>query len=333
MTSHRLAHALRHIGALALAAPLAACLVENPAFMLDTEGARTGTGTAATIDPGTGTVTTDTGVADTGMTGMTGDAGTGPGPTSTTSTSLPADTTTDESTSAGSSSTGVNACTELAVVDIRAVDDAFFVSGSTDNGTRCEYYDNVPGVESPCHKLNFGALSSMRLARIDDGIDAMYAVRFSPQELTVLLEPGIQVLEAELFMTAYDKSDDLVDLEVGLISQTWVEGDKAGTLAGPADSSFDFASPGVPWNGGDGPRGASTKAAVMLVPEPTEDFYTLTSGPIDLGLDFFEQLGAKGLSVYIPKNLPIGSRTSGLIALEAPQDQSKHPFLRVHYCT
>ena len=346
MTSHCLAPALRRVVLLALAAPMLACIVaENPGFLFDTStsaGAET-----ATSDPATTTVTSTVGTANTGVadTGTTADSVTdpGPGPTATAS-SDPAtsDTTsdatatdataTDAQTSSGGTTDG--ACEGIMMhQDISPVADAFFISGGTENQTTCIYHDDVNGAKLPCKDLNFGATGALRLARMDGGIDAMFAVRFSIEELLELAKTAGKFDHAELVMTLYDGIENDIQFEVGLIQHGWTDGSQNGTLAVMGDSSFQSADIGFQakaWMGNDGPRGASMKVTTLDIKPGYVNHAEVASGPFGVDAWLEDPLKGWGLVVAFPKNVAINTYGPGFKAMEAGLDYQ--PVLRVYYC-
>lgn len=334
MTCLRLTRALRGLAVLALAAP-AACAVENPGFMFETESAGTSSGattttTAPTTSPTASSVaTTDTGVAETGT---TTDGVTGSGPTSTSSDPSDATTVGDPATD---SSTGVvpdttGGCVQM-VMDLQPVEDAFFIAGGTDNQTTCKYYDSVTDPEAPCKLLNFGTTGALRIARMDGGIDAMYAARFPHAKLLELVAQGVEIGDAELIMTVYDQVEASTTLQVGMIKANWLAGTRNGEIGQEGDSSFESASLGVqaiPWPNDDGPRGASTKVADLKVPVGFEQHQQITSSSFSIAPWLNDPMNVSGFVVSFPKAAALNTFGPGFKAMES----SFKPLLRVHAC-
>ena len=340
MNSHCSAPALRRVVLLALAAPVLACIVaDNPGFVFDTS--TSGGAETASTAPGTTTVTSTVGTADTGTSADTV-TDPGPGPMATASSETPTtDTTSDASatdasatdgqTSSGSTTDG--ACEGVMVhKDIDPIADAFFISGGTENQTSCMYYDALNGAKLPCKDLNFGATGALRIARMDGDIDAMFAVRFAGEKLIELALQAGKFDHVELVMTVYGQIDESIQLQVGLINQSWFPGFQNGTLALMGDSSFQFADIGFvehEWIGGDGPRGASTPVATLEITAGYKEHAQFTSGPIDIDAWLDDPLNNWGLVVSFPKEVALNTYGPGLKAMESGQYR---PLLRVHYC-
>ena len=330
-----------------LALPLGACIAPNPGFIFETDGAPPGM-----TDVGTTTVANSVGTDDAGSTDAvpTTDGSTSSVVTSTTVSTLPSDTTSDASntdatntdtmgettmgeTSSGSS-TGVQPECEMQVVeDFFAVDDAFFIAGASGNEKlNCLYYDPVIGSEHPCRQLNFGSTPSLRVARMEGGIDAMFAVRFPGLKLVEIVKQGNQVVKAELVLTFYGEIAAQVDFGVGMIMDQWVAGEGNGTFGAGGESNFEEYLLGflaTPWTGDDGPRGASVQVATLTVPKGFGEHEQIASTPIDIAPWLADPVKAQGLVVYIDKNFPVGTFGPGLKALESGIFQ---PRLRVTYC-
>lgn len=328
MTSPRLSLALGYFAALALAAP-AACVIENPAFMFAMDSTRPATDTASSA----GTI--DTGVTDPGpATAATTDANTDPRPTSTTVSTVPMDTTVD-ATSDGSSTTvpETTGCAE-AFVDIPAEADGFYIAGATDNGMTCAYAETLAGKASPCKFLNFGKTEGMRVARGADAYDAMYVVRFPHSELMKLKDMGITSAMAELVLNVY-AAPPAIDMRVGMITDQWFEGVQDAMPAKPGDSNFGTAKieemVDTPWSSPDGPRGASTKVAILHVPAnyPNASPIETESFAIDPWLVAPDQ--AHGLVVSFFKDDAVGAEGPSINTKDHPNPDLR-PFLHVHFC-
>lgn len=335
MTCPGLTLALRHVAMLAVTAS-AACTVDNQAFMFNTDS--DGTGTAATA-PTSGVSTSSVGTADTGVvdTGPTGDA-TGPSATVTSdhsgSTSSSTSEASTDTASSSTSDTGAVDCADFIYFDVPAAADAFFIAGSTGQGTACNYYGGLPGgAATPCYKINLGKTSALQLAKHDDKVEAMYAIRFEQNPLVMLQQAEFQIAFVQLNMTGWGLVENPLALEVGLLGDVWEEGTQDGALALMGDSSFQYASYGIiatEWTGGDGPRGASEYAADLFVDIPVEDHFPLVSDEILVGDDFVEQLAMRGLAVSYPIDTELFTYGPGLKSKEAAE--MYHPFLRVFGC-
>lgn len=338
MTCPGLTLALRHVAVLAVSASVA-CTVDNQAFMFDTNTDGTGTGTAPTTAPTTDVSASSVGTADTGVvdTGLTGET-TGPGATVTSdhsgSTSGSTSEANTDTASSSTSDTGPVDCGNAVYIDVPAAADAFFIAGSTNQGTTCNFYGGVPGgAFAPCYTLNLGTTSALQFAKHEDEVEAMYAIRFEQDPLIMLQQNGFQIAFAQLNLTGWGLVEESLELEVGLLGDTWDEGGQNGTPAVMGDSSFEFASYGIKataWTGGDGPRGASEYAADIFVDIPLDDHFPLVSTEFTLGNDFVEQLAQRGLSVSYPIDTELFTYGPGLKSREAPAIY--HPFLRIFGC-
>lgn len=334
-----------------LALPMGACVIQNPVFIFETDGATAGT---ATTDAATATVANSVGTDDTGAVPTTD--GTTSSVVTSTTVDTP-DTTTDaaltDATSVGEStmgestmsettmgetspdsSTGVQPeCEMQTVEDFFAVDDAFFIAGASVNDpSTCQYYDPLIGSNHPCRQLNFGSTPSLRVARIEGGIDAMFAVRFPGLKLVELVNQGNQIVKAELVLTFYGEIAAQVDFGVGMITDQWVAGEGNGTFGMGGESNFEEYMLGFvasPWTGGDGPRGASVQVATLTVPKGFGEHEQIASTPINIAPWLADPFKAQGLAVYFPKNVAVGTLGPGLKAVESGQFQ---PRLRVTYC-
>jgi hypothetical protein len=321
---------LRGLAALALAAPVA-CTIDNQAFMFGTDGDATGSAGTSTTGPTTGVSSLDTGV-DTGPPNDVGTAATGDpsistsGPTS--------DVTSDAGTATETTSTtGAVECGDPIYVDVPATADAFFISGSTDQGTSCNYYGGVPGGPQPaCAPRNFGATGALQLAKADDNVEGMYAVRFSEADLNALQANNVQVELAELHLTGWGLVEVPLYLEVGMIAEQWAEGGANGTLAVMGDSSYVSPNGGMgeQWVGGDGPRGGSEWAADLFVEVPVDDHFPLISDVFPVGADYVEQLSLRGLVVSYPLETELYTYGPGIKSHESIVEY--WPFLRVYGC-
>ena len=329
----------RGLAALALAAPVA-CTTDNQAFMFGTEGDATGTAGTGTTAPTTGV--SSVGSTDTGVdTRPTTSAGTSPGTATgdpSVSTSGPtsdatSDATADAGTAADSTSTTGAGC-DYVYLDVPATADAFFISGSTNAGTACNYYGGVPGGLQPaCAPRNFGTTSALQLAKTDDGVEGMFAVRFSEAGLNMLQANNVQVEFAELYLTGWGLVEKSLSLEVAMISVPWAEGGANGTPAMMGDSSFEFANIGInnnEWVDGDGPRGGSAWAADLFVDPQVDDHFPLISEVFQLDADYVEQLSLRGLVVSYPLETELYTYGPGLKSRESIVEY--WPFLRVYGC-
>ncbi|MBA3548671.1 MAG: hypothetical protein H0T76_19470 [Nannocystis sp.] len=331
--------ALRRLVFVALAVPMGACIAPNPGFIFETDGA-----TAGMSDAGTATVAT--GSAGSTDAVPTTDASTSGAVTSTTAGTLPVETSTDatlsdatsssETSIGGStsdSSTGEQpACAMKQTTDFFAIDDAFFIAGGSDNGSTCLYFDAVDGSEHPCKRLNFGKTSALRVARMDGGIDAMYAVRFPGTKLADFVAEGNQIVEAQLVMTVYGEIAKPIEFRVGMITDQWAAGESNGTPAGGGESNFEEYQLGIaanPWTGGDGPRGAGSQVATLSVPVGYADHAQITSTPFGIDPWLVDPLSANGLVVSFTKDAAVETFGPGLKAMESGQFQ---PLLRVTHC-
>lgn len=327
----------RGLAALALASPVA-CTIDNQAFMFGTDGDTTGSAGTSTTAPTTGVSSVgslDTGV-DTGPPTDVGTAATGDpsistsGPTS----DVTSDATADASTAAETTSTtGAVECGEPIYVDVPATADAFFIAGSTDQGTSCNYYGGVPGGPQPaCAPRNFGTTGALQLAKADDNVEGMYAVRFSEADLNALQANNVQVELAELHLTGWGLVEAPLYLEVGMIGEKWAEGGANGTLALMGDSSYvsPYGGNGQQWMGGDGPRGGSEWAADLFVEIPADDHFPLISDVFPVGTDYVEQLSLRGLVVSYPLETELYTYGPGIKSHESIVEY--WPFLRVYGC-
>lgn len=318
--------ALSHLTALALAG----CSITNPGFLFEPEstGADTATTTGTSSEPGTDASPTSTAAQPDTTTAQPDTTSTGP----------TGDTTGSDATSVGETSpdgtSGVNVCDVLLSMDIMAVSDAFFIAGSTDGGTKCNYYDALlGGATGPCHALNFGTTGALQLARTAE-FEGMYAVRFDQSPLALLDQDQVHIDHAELLMTGYGFIQQELTLQVGAITEPWSEGNKNGTLAEQGDSTYAEPTLGIiesAWTNGDGPRGASQPLASLSVPIPPQDqdHFTLTSEPFALAPGFSDQLSLNGLVVAYPAGMLVKSFGPGLKSRESGVFQ---PILRVYYC-
>lgn len=337
MTSSGLTPALRRLAALALAASAAsaACAYENPGFMFETGGATSSAGSTTT--PTTGASASSVGPTDTGDPGSTTAGVTSDAPPDPTTADSSTTSTIDETTlGEGSSgtSTGAAEC-ELIEHPVEAINDAFFVSGSTGGGTQCLYLDWLPGGKNgPCFMLNFGGLAALRLGKMDDGMEAMYAVRFDQDQLKAIVLEGAPIEHVRLVMTGWAPIDEDFDLVVGRINELWGTGEKEGDLAGPGESTFALRNSGLfddEWSAAnDGPRGASEFAAYMTVPAAAEDHFDIISDEITVDGDLVEQLSLRGLVVSYPPDAANYTYGPGLKSLESIPDY--YPRLLVYTC-
>jgi len=330
----------------ALVAPLAACVVDNPRFIPDPGDADSSANTT-TGTPGTGSTPGSSGETGTVDTGTTEPVLTGEPPTTTAST-LPSDTSTTDATTTVdttvdtaevSSSDGTDdssgttgGCANTAMVNMKPVADAFFIAGGSDNQSTCKYYDLLADGASACKDLNFGTTAALRLARMEGGIDAMFAVKFSYEAIAALVGQGVTIDHAELAIIVYDQIPQPIELQVGMITQSWTAGLKNGKLALMGDSSFESADIGfqaAPWNGGDGPRGASVPVASLGVPVGFKLHEELVSTPFSVEPWIDNQDQAHGLVLSFAKNVAVPTYGPGIKAMESPGFE---PILRLHYC-
>lgn len=305
------------VSVVAIAAATSACPMNNPAF-LDSDGApeRT-TGEASTTE--TGTTTTSGGSAGESSSGGTTTTTTTTATTATTSTSTTttdasvtvADTGTSEplttgDTSTGDTSTGNNACDTPTETILKAAADAFFISGGTDNGTTCAYYDQITDPTAPCKLLNFGKTGGLRIARLDGGIDAMFAVRFEHEALALLADEGEMILDARVVLTLYAAIfDEDQDLRVGKLTEEWIEGVKNGEVAGDGDSNFDMRHVGqaIKWTNSDGPRGASVEVGTLKIPLGYANHAEVESSPFKIDDWVADPASNNGIVISFAKNV------------------------------
>ncbi|MEZ4449768.1 MAG: hypothetical protein R3B09_09820 [Nannocystaceae bacterium] len=261
---------------------LCGCPMDNPGFF-DSEGASgAGTTDAGTTTDASGTTssttTTGGGSGSTGTSTTTSGAATSSTSDMTTGVSAPDTSTSDpgtttESTGEGTSdmTTGVGGCNDQVDLVIDAIEDAFFLSGATDGGNYCKYYDPPADAMSPCKELNYGITAALRFARMDGGITSMMAIRFPHQPIADLKMLGQEILDVRVRVTLYDalyNTNKDVILNVGKIKEEWVAGTRDGKVAGDPDSNFDYRNVGVKagWSGDDGPRGASAIVSKLVIP-------------------------------------------------------------------
>jgi len=346
MTLLRPVLALRRL--VVLAAPLAACVaVENPGFIPDPPSGADSSTASETGSPGTTPTGSSVGSGETGTvdTGTTSPVLTGEDPTTTVST-LPSDTTTTDATTTdattgdvstsdattGGSSGTTGGCAETTLVEMKPAGDAFFIAGGTDNATSCKYYDNVAGVGFACKHLNFGTTGALRIARMADGIDAMYAAYFSQDAISALVKQGVEIDHAELAIIVYDQIKHPIELRVGMITESWIPGEKNGQLALMGDSSFASSNIGfqaAPWTGEDGPRGASFEVATLSVPVDFGQHEEFISTPFAIDPWLGDEAMNFGLVLSFPKNVVVPTYGPGVKAMESVDFK---PTLRIHYC-
>lgn len=327
----------RALAALATLLSLGACPIANPDFDTSADptgdaggGASTGAATStstsasATTEPASGAGVT--GTAETSATATTL-------PTSTTDPGTTTDgVTTGGTTEPGTTGTTGNACdAPNAYLDVKIANDAFFISGGTDAQTTCNYYQAIAHPEFPCRAINFGTTGALQLARMDGGIDAMYAARFSHEALQTLIDQGAVFFHAELMLTVYGQVTKDLELRVGMIEEEWIEGTKDGDVGTEGDSSFESRSIGfqaIPWTSADGPRGASSQVSTLVVPLGYADHSVLTSKPFTIQKWIDDPMLNHGLVVSFPKGVPPTLLGPGIKAKESPYP----PVLRVHHC-
>lgn len=318
----------RALAALATLLSLGACPIINPDFDTGAGGESSGASSTSSTSSTT-SATSDPATAGSGVTGTA--------ETSATSTSDPSTTdpaTTDGVTTGGTTdpATTGDACdAPNAYLDVKVADDAFFISGGTDMQTTCNYYQKLAHPEFPCRDLNLGTTGALQIARMDGGIDAMYAARFSHDALKTLVDQGAVFFHAELMITVYGAVTEDLELRVGMIEEEWIEGLKDGDVGTEGDSSFQSRSIGVqaiPWTNADGPRGASSQIATLSVPLGYADHAVLTSDPFTIQKWIDDPLQNHGLVVSFTKGLPPPLLGPGIKAKESPFP----PVLRVHHC-
>lgn len=334
---------LRGLAALALATPVA-CTINNQAFMFESDGdGSAGTSTTAPTTSGSATSFggTDTGV-DTGPSSDVTAPGTATGDPSI-STSGPTSDATSDVTSAATSNGGTTAdttsttggidCADPGYFDVLVAADAFFIAGSSNQGTSCGYPGGVPGGLQPsCAVRNFGTTSALPLAKTSE-VEGMFAVRFNADMLQMLQNNNVQIAFAKLYLTGWGLAPSLPYLEVGMVLDTnyWAEGKANGTVAILGDSSYEAPIVGTndQWVYHDGPRGDSEWVADINLDIPADDHYSLISEGIVLGDDYVEQLSQRGLVVSYPIDAEPDAGP-GLKSRESIQEY--WPFLRVFYC-
>jgi len=306
-------HVLRTLALLSLAG----CSIENPAFMFETVSSTTSTNVTTTDTAPTTTVST------------LPSGSTGPAPDSSTT----ADATSD-ATTLGESTSDIPAeppCAEVILLEglVPVIDDAFFISGSTNNNTECSLVDNP--LAGPCFDRNFGNNHFLQFGKLNE-MEVMYAVRF---DVNMLAENN-HIDHFKLIMTGYDlaMNADQPTLQVGLINQQWSAGNQSGGMAMNGDSSYanpDVGGPEKSWTGGDGPRGASDNPSNMIIDPPMGQHFPIMSEDIFyLDGDIVQQLSEHGLVVSYPDGTPNGAFGPMLKALGS--DPKFDPKLEVYGC-
>lgn len=330
---------------------LGACPMDNPAFVGESEASGPATGASATtsVDTTTGDPTATATTTTSGGTSATTAATT---TATTTATSTATEPTTTGVTTGTSETTGVTASTSSSsggsstsegdtdvinclipeTIQLFALRDAFFTTGTFQG---CALAEQDPDLPTPCNGRNFGATTKMLLRINDKENESMYALEFDVTDAQKEIEGANgTLLEARLVLNLYGTSQALT-LGVGKIPSTdpWFAGKGNGTLAEPGEATYLSRSTGDPqatWTNLDGPRGASEPLCTHVIPADTKFLGYEALCVFDVGPWFFDKMSPKGLVVYLDPETPASTLGPGIHAIEA--GDAFAPIIEIDYC-